>query len=610
MSAIAKLIAGIGLNTSEFKKGIGEVQGQTGLAAEGFSKLKSAIAGAFTVGAITAFVGKMKAYADATKDLADQTGATSEAVQALTVAGIDNAASQQKLTAGLQKIRAAQVDALDGNVQMRVAFERLGISMEQIERVGADRVFELIGQSINGAENQTTALAAAGDILGTKLISSLTPALKAVGAEGLDPLIARMKSAGNIMDESMIVRIKRASDSWERFKNQILVYASYIYSAIEALGGAFGSALSTDPNDTFIRGWREMRLLQAEADRKALEAARGTNAGIVQSEEEKVEAVSEEAQKLEAEKIRAAKDAAAAEIAAAKKSAQEQAKYAQDLGKAKSDYFKAVADARWQALSAEEQLHELEKEREGILAGIRTAEAEMTSEQLQNSQYYYLLKTKEWALTGDIEQRTRALSDARKDDNADAKKFTTEQVTALGSLRDMLKGMTDVELDKFIAAIAKLHKGIGALDFKGLMGLAALQGFKIPNESVQNAEQFGKALNIMAGAMGNLTLPDLEPLNVLKGFSIPNESVMNARQFGSAIAEMVKALNNTPLDLAPLEKLADLFAGLKGGTIQLEIAAPSRDAMTLTIPNGFDTRLASIDGHLATLASLKGVIYQ
>lgn len=609
MSATARLLAAIGLNNEQFKNGIASTRSQTGGLHKDFSALKSAIAEAFTIGAIVSFIGRLKAYADAAKDAADQTGATAESIQALTAAGIDNAASQEKLKAGLLKIRAAQVDSISGNESMRASFERLGIKMEDIEGVGADRVFELIGKSINSAENQATALAAASDILGTKLISSLTPALKAVGSEGLDPLIERMKKSGKVMDEAIIAKIKTLSDKWENAKNQILISITNIVQWLERLSYALTFALATKSISNFGEAWDEMAAEQEAANQRAVESAKNANAAIIKAEEEKVEAVSEEAKKLEAEKNRAAKESGAAEIEAARKSKEAQDKYLDDLAKAQGTYYKAFSDAKWDAMSAEEQLQALEQERLGILAGIRTMEAELSTDQLKTSVLYYQLKTKEWTLTGDIEQRTRDLGKARKDENTNALKFSKDEITALGDLRNMLKDMSDAELDKFLKIVQKIHGAIGKLDFSGLMGLMALQGFKIPNESIDNADQFGRALNAMAGAMGNLKLPDLAPLEVLKGFKIPNESVMNARQFGNAIAEMVKALNKTPLDLAPLQEVADLFTALKSGTIQLQIAAPSRAQLTLSVDESFQSDLSSLAASAKTIATFKGTIY-
>jgi hypothetical protein len=213
-------------------------------------------------------------------------------------------------------------------------------------------------------------------------------------------------------------------------------------------------------------------------------------------------------------------------------------------------------------------------------------------------------------MTRETAKSEDGLAYARKENADKAKTFTGDQVTALSGLQTLMANMTDNELADFIKKIGDLHNAVGGLDFSGLLGLQALQGFAIPNESVQNAEQFGKALAAMAAAMKGLTLPDLAALAVLKDFKIPNESVLNARQFGRAIAEMIKALNQTPLDLAPLQKVVDLFDALKGGEIAITIVPPTRDQLTLSVDEGFSESLSSLADSAKTIAGLKGIIYR
>lgn len=605
MGATARLLAAIGLNNEQFKNGMASTRSMTGGLQKDFSALKTAIADAFTIGAIVGFINKLKDYAVAAQDAAEATGSGTAAVQALNAAAIDNASSAEKMKAGLEKIRAAQIDALGGNETMRAAFDKLGISMEQIEGVGADRVFELIGTAINGAENQATALAAAGDILGNKLITNLTPALKAVGAEGLDPLTQRMRESGKVMDASMIAKIDLLSDKWENAKTQIMVSVTNIVQWIERLGYALTFALATKSIDNFGIAWDEMAAEQAEANARAVESAKAANAAIVQSERVKVETVSDETQKLEAEKKRAAEAAAKDEIEATRKSAADQQKLYDDMIKARDAYYKVASDYAWDALTPEERLNQLYELRNGLLEAIYMQVANSN----EQSAEYYLLQTKLLEVQGEIEKASRESGKTQRDEADRTKNFTSDQVTVLSGLQTLLKDMTDDELAKFISKIQELHKAVGNLDFSGLLGLQALQGFSIPNESVQNAEQFGKALSVMAGAMGDLKLPDLAPLEVLKGFSIPNESVMNARQFGNAIAEMVKALNNTPLDLAPLEKVSDLFTALKGGEIAITIIPPTQDKLMLGIDESFKSNLSSLATSAATIATFKGTIY-
>jgi len=610
MSSIAKLIAGIGLNTDEFSRGIANVKGQTASTESSFSSLKSAIAGAFSVGAVVSFTRSIGEYAARVKEASDATGASTTAIQTLNAVAADNSSGAEKMAAGLDKIRVAQIDALDGGEKMAAAFERLGISMADIEGVGADRVFELIGKSIVNSENQTQALAAASDILGNKLFNNLLPSLKAVGIEGLDALNAKMTESGRIMDADMIAKIDLLGDKWDAFKTRVLVFAADLANYLERLGAGIGSALSLDPLDNFSRGWNEMSLLQQEASRKAVEAAKAGNAEIVSSEKNKVADVHRLAveQSVTIEQIQAEARARNAEEEAkdAERREREMQASMDRMRTARDKYYKAASDAIWDALSPEEKLNQLYELRNGLLESIYMQVANGN----EQTEEYYLLELKLLEVSGEIERATRKTGKTQRDESERAKNFTNDQVNALSGLQTLLKNMTDKELADFIEKIKLLHKEVGALDFSGLIGLQAINGLSIPNESVQNAEQFGKALLAMATAMAGLKLPDLAGLEVLKGFKIPNESVLNARQFGRAIAEMVDALNNEPLDLQPIQKVADLFNALKGGTIQIQIAPPTRDQLTLTVDEGFKSDMSSLAQSAATIAKLQGVIFQ
>lgn len=609
MSAIAKLIAGIGLNTDEFKRGIGEVKGQTSAVGEGFNKLKDIIAGAFSVGAVLKFVNSLKEYANTVKDAADSTGSTSEAIQALNAAAIEGAASAEKMKAGLEKIRTAQIDALDGNIQLREAFGRLGISMEQLEGVGADRVFELIGTAIVNADNETQALAAANDILGQRYVNQLLPTLKQVGNDGLDPLIAKYKDLGMVMDETMIAKIDLMGDKFEAFKTKILVGATAIAEFFERLGAGIGEWLSS-ASGTFASGWNQMALIQEENARKAVEAAKKANDGIRQAEEEKIEWVSDGIDYLAKIRAAEAKKAADIEIAEARRSAEEQKRLLNSLQSARDKYFRAFHDAQWHAMDDEQRRQALEQKRLGLISAIQTLEAENNSLSIEQQSELFILKTSLIQTEGELALAIKSTGKEYKGANVAGTGFTSDQVEGIKGLRTMLSDMTDKEITDLIEKIKLLHKEIGNLDFSGLQGLGVLRGFKIPNESVMNAGQFGDALSAMAKAMKGLTLPDLAPLEVLKGFSIPNESVLNARQFGKAIAELIKAISTTSLDLEPLQTLADLFQALDVGAVEINIKPPTKEELTLQMPSEMESTLSSINGHLGTLAGLKGVIFK
>ena len=614
MSATAKLIAAIGLNSDAFKNGIASVNGDTDGLKKNFGDLKRIIADAFSVYAIMNF---MRGLASTTKEInaaAMESGSTTTGFQALREAMDDAGLSGDKAGAALGKVNGAIIDALGGGTKAIGAFNQLGISMENIAGKSTDEVFGMIAEAVYGAQDKTAAYGAVVDILGTKLGTVLLPTLRMVGQEGFGKLTDRMRECGQILDEVMIARILNANDILDDSTTRLKIWGLALVDFFGAtIAGVIGGLKTLFSGEGFSEGFSLTALTYAQnygdAINEIVQKQKDANAQMLDSNR----AVAEESAaiaKKQADIAAAAAEAAAAraiEAAVAVTGAQWAA-----LETAEGRYSKAVENARLSGMTSEEKLAEAIARRAALIVALQKLENDRNKFTLE----WYNTATEILTLTGEIEKSERELGKTTTGTLDEAKTarlkdvaLTKEQVAAIGDLRDLLKGMTDHELAEFIGKIALLHKGLQGLDFSNLAGLSAISNLKIPNESKQNAKQFGEALKLMADAMAGLKLPDLAPLAVLKDFKIPNESILNARQFARSIVEMIDGLNNAKIDLGPIQKVADLFTALKGGAIQIEIAAPTRDALMLSLPEGMDTRLASIDGHLATLAGLKGVLY-
>ena len=614
MGATARLMAAIGLNNEQFKTGIASTRSQTAGLHKDFSALKTVISDAFSVYAISSFMRGLASTAKEINAAALESGSTTTGFQALREAMDDAGLSGDKAGAALGKVNTAMIEALGGGTKAIAAFNQLGISMGDIAGKSTDEVFGMIAEAVYGAQDKTAAYGAVVDILGTKLGTVLLPTLRLVGQEGFGELTKRMLEARQIMDEVMIARIINAEDVLGDATNRIKIWG---LSLIDLIGtgwaGFAGGILSLLSGDGFLVGFARTAAAYEQnyndAISNILEKQKDANSQMLASNG----AVAEESAAIarqQADIAASAAEAAAAraiEAAAAVTGAQWAA-----LETAEDKYNKAVENARLSGMTVEEELAEAMARRAALIVALNKLENDRNKFTLE----WYNTATEILTLTGEIEKTERELGKTTAGTLDSAKKarmkdvaLTKEQVAAIGDLKDLLKGMTDKELAEFIGKIALLHNGLNGLDFSGLAGLSAISNLKIPNESKQNAQQFGEALKLMANAMAGLTLPDLAPLEVLKGLKIPNESVLNARQFARSIVEMIDGLNNAKIDLEPIQKVSDLFAALKGGVIQIQIAAPTRADLMLTMPDGMETRLASIDGHLAKLSGMKGIIY-
>lgn len=643
MGATARLLAAIGLNNEQFKAGMASTRSQTAGLHLDFSALKGAIAGAFSSTAVIAFANSVKRYAEEQADASAATGASTTSIQALNAVAKDNAADSEKMRAGLEKVRTAQLSALESSGSARTSFEKLGISMADIEGVGADRVFELIGIKIVNADNKTQAFAAAGDILGAKLINKLLPALQAVGTEGLDALNKRMGDSGRIMDTKIIAKIDVLSDKIEANKTKLIVWSSELLDFFDRVGSAIGNVLGSPVPENSIwpwfdmlaQGWNDAAYMQEQAEKRAIKAANEANASILQNEDETA------AKRIELAKLVAAakEEAALAEIAAGQELRARMDKWSADArARDEADTAKHVAERQKQlsadiaafdaigfalndlsatqdriyfdSLSAEQQLAfliekraRLEKERADLFAG---GYEKTTAGQLRQIEL-----EKELALLGeDITNRTAEGAKITSEFKIEDVKLTEDQVKALDKLRLLLKKMSDAELADFIADVKALHAGIGNLDFSGLNGLAALKGFKIPKTSIDDATDFGAAIAAMFNAIAAVPkIPDLTPLDHLKDLKFSADDSKNLGKMGNAILRFLDDLNNTKLDLGEIQTISDLFAAIKSGEVKISLTAPSKDQLTLAIDENFKSDLSSLAASAKIIATFKGTIY-
>mgnify|MGYP003603985380 CR=1 FL=1 len=643
MGATARLLAAIGLNNEQFKAGLASTRTATAPLHRDFAALETAIAGAFSVGAIAAFSNSIKRYAEEQADAVAVTGATTTSIQALNAVAQDNAADSEKMRAGLEKVRNAQISALESSGASRTAFEKLGITMAEIEAVGADRVFELIGTRIATAENKTQALAAAGDILGAKLINKLLPALQVVGTEGLDELNKRMTESGRVMDAKIIAKIDVLSDKIEANKTKLIVWATETLDFFERLGTGIGNILSSPiPEgsiwpwfDMFAAGWNDAAYQQEQAEKRMIKAANEANAAILENEDDTstkrielaklVAAAKEEAALAEiaaGQEIRARMDKWSADARArdeadtAKHVAERQKQLSADIaafdaiGFALNDLSATQDRIYFDSLTAEQQLAfliekraRLEKERADLFAG--------GYEKTTEGQLRQIALEKELALLGeDIAKRTADGAQVTAEAKIEDVKLTEEQVRALDKLRLLLKKMSDAELTDFIADVKALHAGIGNLDFSGLNGLAALKGFRIPKTSVDDAKEFGAAIAAMFTAIAAVpNIPDLAPLDHLKDLKFSSDDSRNFGKMGNAILRFLDDLNNSKLDLGEIQTISDLFAAIKSGEVKISLTAPSKDQLTLSIDESFKADLSSLAASAKTIATFKGTIY-
>jgi hypothetical protein len=141
-----------------------------------------------------------------------------EALQAFTWAAKEfGAASEESVTAKLVKLVDAQGKAIYGNKQMEDAFRRLGISLDEVARLGTD---ELLYRVARGAQTSGTAVADLNEIFGRGAAFEMKDALDKLANDGMGNLIDQAKAAGQVLETELIQKMARLNDDFARAKTE------------------------------------------------------------------------------------------------------------------------------------------------------------------------------------------------------------------------------------------------------------------------------------------------------------------------------------------------------------------------------------------------------
>ena len=178
------------------------------------------LAGVAIAGALAGMVVAYAKVGDEIAKMAKRTGFGTVALSELRhVAGLTGTdlASIEKAT---KKMSKTIVDASDGMVTYIRAFDRIGLSAEELLRLKPEEQFWAIARAIGDLENQTIKAATAVDIFG-RAGTMLLPML-ALTSEELDAAKESAHELGVIYDEEAAVAAERFTDAMLSLKTSIM----------------------------------------------------------------------------------------------------------------------------------------------------------------------------------------------------------------------------------------------------------------------------------------------------------------------------------------------------------------------------------------------------
>ena len=706
---IAKLMAKIGLDASEFSSGVKGVQTETQSLSEAFSGLGKYVAGAFSIATVTAFVREIKSAADEVYRAKQEADATGEGYQALRNSMRDAGQSADGLSGFLNKLYSASLDAQSGNTKLVGAFDALGISVEDLRSMKTDEIFGAIGEAIVNASDQTEAYGAVMDIFGQRMTAKVLPALQDVGSEGFDELTKRMKDSGRVMSDEFLDKVNRLETRIDTFKQKMVglvadftdgwdtmidYIAQFITSGGDATKALDDMANAQEAEAEAARLAEEAHKRRMKAMQDAVDAAAAAakeEADLADAQDHLDKAMEKVTQRqfdalptvtklatVTAELKQAEEDLAEAEAAAEenRNSAtveayakaldryngilEDQRKIQADLDKEKQ-HAEKTAEAEAKAVQKEAEAVDKARQKYYELAQEQALAKKSTQEQAEWHQETAKQLRAEAEMLEDGERNwkmmTAALQEDAKAQNllAQAQEETNQKLEkaaeTVQSLSEYVKGLSEKDFQKLVASLRDLGEIAKEYDFSGFAGLESLQGFKLPSltrsqtqqfitsfqklaeglrdieidvpagleklnfslsSSLTNskAKSFVSAFQTLAKGLDGLTIDVPDGLEKLSAFAFPNMTSGQARQFGRALKTLAQAIKDADLDLATLNGLTGLFDAMgTAGRAEIQIAAPPKEDLVLTVEDDFKKDLSSLAKSAATLAKLKGVIY-
>ena len=219
MASIANIIVSMIADTGKFdtdlkrssKQATAEMKKMQKDAADMGNKIGVAFVAA--AGAMTLIVAKTINAADHIRDLSQKTGISTAALSEYASATAKAGTTLDTFVSGVNKMQKSLVAAASGSQAQSAAFERLGLSVQDLLKLSPDKQFEAIAEALSGLGNAAEKTAVSQAIFG-KGAAALAP-LMAEGAKGIEEARAAAVRFGVSIGQDF-------ADNADRFKDNMV----------------------------------------------------------------------------------------------------------------------------------------------------------------------------------------------------------------------------------------------------------------------------------------------------------------------------------------------------------------------------------------------------
>lgn len=438
--AEAKLKARAEMETAPFMGGLDKMtKGVKTFSSTGLQGVAREIGKAFAVERIAAWGHEQLKAAAALVNLAESVGLTTDALQGLYSAGRNTSTNIKTIDLATSNLANSQDKVVNGDKAMIAAFQRLGISAEEVASMGLQELFDGIAK---GSQTSATAINDMTEIFGSGMGVKMMPLMKEIADDGFQGMIDKAKDLGEVVSAVDLMEMSKAADDIQHAFKQAgtwlvdkLMYAfNFVKNIAAILGAMSGGASLTDAIEMAARGE-----IGAGADQNAIakkiedEEAQRELARTQKVEQQKANIKKEAEEKYQKELAKMLEDAAEEAAKNTEKIDAQAAKRKLDAHKAAQHELAKAQKEKWRKDDRDEAIAKLlaEKRTDISVGGVQSADQYsrfglFSGGQVNNASRMIL--ERQLKVAEEVRNLSAKILDIQKDFAKDAKR-TAEAIT-------------------------------------------------------------------------------------------------------------------------------------------------------------------------------------
>ena len=256
----ARAFVRIFADDSQLKKTLLGLRSTVGAAMSGIGKVGMAVGGAAIASGVglvasgfTAAAASVWRFVDAgagLQDVADRTGASTEALSQLRYAAEQSGSNLEAVEKGMRKLGDVTTQAAGGSKSAAAALESVGLSASQLMSMSVEDRFLAVAEGISKIEDPAAQASVAMDLLG-KSGADLVP-MMADGAKGIADLMAEADQLGMTITGPQAKAAAAFDDSWQRLLSTLrnagnviaVAVIPYITQAMDLFAAAWPAVMN------------------------------------------------------------------------------------------------------------------------------------------------------------------------------------------------------------------------------------------------------------------------------------------------------------------------------------------------------------------------------